>query len=66
MASSDDDGFAEREWLAAMLEETLRRIKPDVNPEYYATFVASAIEGQNTETVMRLYCTSARPRRIRR
>ena len=55
-ASPDDDGFAEREWQAAALEEALRRIKPDVNPEHYAAFVASAIEGQNTEVVMRLYC----------
>ena len=54
-ASSDDNGFAEREWQAAALEEALRRIKPDVNPEHYAAFVASAIEGQDTETVMRLY-----------
>ena len=58
-ASSDDDGFAEREWQAAALEEALRRIKPDVNPEHYAAFVASAIEGQDTETVMRLYGISS-------
>ena len=54
-ASPDDDGFAEREWQAAALEEALRRIKPDVNPEHYAAFVASAVEGQDTEAVMRLY-----------
>ena len=54
-ASSGDDSFAEREWQAAALEEALRRIKPDVNPEHYAAFVASAIEGQDTEAVMRLY-----------
>ena len=59
MASSDDDDFAEREWQAAALEEALRRIKPDVNPEHYAAFVASAIEGQDTETVMRLYGISS-------
>ena len=58
-ASSDDNGFAEREWQAAALEEALRRIKPDVNPEHYAAFVASAIEGQDTETVMRLYGISS-------
>ena len=58
-ASSDDNGFAEREWQAAALEEALRRIKPDVNPEHYAVFVASAIEGQDTETVMRLYGISS-------
>ena len=51
----DDKDFAEREWQAAALEEALRRIKPDVRPEHYAAFVASAVEGQDTETVMRLY-----------
>ena len=50
-----DKDFAEREWQAAALEEALRRIKPDVRPEHYAAFVASAIEGQDTETVLRLY-----------
>ena len=55
LVSSDDDRFAEREWQAAALEEALRRIKPDVRPEHYAAFVASAVEGQDTEAVMRLY-----------
>lgn len=50
-----DRDFAEREWQAAALEEALRRIKPDVRPEHYAAFVASAVEGQDTETVLRLY-----------
>ena len=54
MTSADKD-FAEREWQAAALEEALRRIKPEVRPEHYAAFVASALEGQDTETVMRLY-----------
>ena len=58
-ASSDDNGFAEREWQAAALEEALRRIKPDVNPEHYAAFVASAIEGQDTEIVTKLYGISS-------
>ena len=53
--SPDDKDFAEREWQAAALEEALRRIKPEVRPEHYAAFVASAVEGQDTETVMRLY-----------
>ena len=53
-AATDDDGFSEREWQAAALEEALRRIKPDVRPEHYAAFVAMK-EGQETETVMRLY-----------
>ena len=55
LVSPDDDRFAEREWQAAALEEALRRIKPDVRPEHYAAFVASAVEGQDTEAVMRLY-----------
>ena len=53
-AATDDDGFSEREWQAAALEEALRRIKPDVRPEHYAAFVAMK-EGQETETVMKLY-----------
>lgn len=52
---SGDDDFEEREWQAAALEEALRRIKPDIRPEHYAAFVASAVEGQDTETVARLY-----------
>ena len=54
-AAADDDGFSERKWQSAALEEALRRIKPDVRPEHYAAFVASAVEGQDTETVMKLY-----------
>ena len=52
--SPDDNDFAAREWQAAALEEALRRIKPGIKPEHYAAFVASAVEGQDTETVMRL------------
>ena len=50
-----DLDFAEREWQTAAMEEALRRIKSDVRPEHYAAFVASAVEGQDTETVMHLY-----------
>ena len=53
--AAGDAAFEEREWQAAALEEALRRIKPDVRPEHYAAFVASTVEGQDTETVMRLY-----------
>lgn len=53
-----DTDFAEREWQAAALEEALRRIRPEVRPEHYAAFYASAVEGQDTETVMRLYSLS--------
>ncbi len=54
-ASAADEDFEEREWQAAALEEALRRMKPDVRPGHYAAFVASAIEGQDTETVARLH-----------
>ena len=54
-AAAEDDGFAEREWQAAALEEALRRIKPEVRPEHYAAFVASAVEGQDTDVVTKLY-----------
>ena len=50
-----NDVFAEREWQAAAMEEALRRMKPDVRPEHYAAFVASAVEGQDTETITKLY-----------
>jgi RNA polymerase sigma-70 factor (ECF subfamily) len=50
-----DDDFAEREWQSAAMEEALRRMKPDVRPEHYAAFVASAVEGQDSEAVMKLY-----------
>ena len=53
-----DAAFEDREWQAAALEEALRRIKPEVNPEHYAAFVASTVDGQDTETVMRLYSLS--------
>ena len=54
-AAGGDDDFSEREWQTAAMEEALRRMKPSVSPEHYAAFVASAVEGQDTETVMRLY-----------
>ena len=53
--ATNDAVFEENEWQAAALEEALRRIKPDVRPEHYAAFVASTVEGQDTEAVMRLY-----------
>lgn len=58
-AGNADVDFEEREWQKAALEEALRRIKPEVNPEHYAAFVASAVEGQDTETVTRLYGISS-------
>jgi len=53
--SHGSDDFAEREWQAAAMEEALRRMKSDVSPEHYAAFVASAVEGQDTEAVMKLH-----------
>ena len=54
-AATDDDGFSEREWQTAAMEEALRRMKPSVSPEHYAAFVASAVEGQDTDVVTKLY-----------
>ena len=53
--TSADEGFSEREWQSAAVDEALRRIKPEVRSEHYAAFVASTMEGQDTETVMKLY-----------
>ena len=50
-----DEEFVAREWQAAAMEEALRRMKSDVRPEHYAAFVASAVEGQDTEAVTKLY-----------
>lgn len=54
-AADEGDGFAEREWQAAALETALRRMRPSVNPEHYAAFVASVIEGQDADAVMKLH-----------
>ncbi|MGN0852219.1 MAG: sigma-70 family RNA polymerase sigma factor [Kiritimatiellia bacterium] len=54
-ATPADEAFAEQEWQRAALEEALRRIRPGVRPEHYAAFVASSVEGQDTDTVLRLY-----------
>lgn len=53
--AAGDNEFSEREWQAAAMEEALRRMKSEVRPEHYAAFVASAVEGQDTETVTNLY-----------
>ena len=54
-SAGGDDDFSKREWQVAAMEEALRRIKPDVRPEHYAAFVASAVEGQDTDVVTKLY-----------
>ena len=58
-AAGGEDNFAEREWQSAAMEEALRRMKSEVRPEHYAAFVASAVEGQDTETVTKLYGISS-------
>lgn len=50
-----DDEFADLEWKSIAMDNALRRIKSTVRPEHYAAFVASTVEGQDTETVMKLY-----------
>ena len=54
-AAGGDDDFSERAWQAAAMKEALRRMKPSVSPEHYAAFVASAVEGQDTDVVTKLY-----------
>ena len=54
-AAGGDDDFSEREWQSAALEEALRRMKPSVRPRHYAAFFASAVEGQDTDAVTKLY-----------
>jgi RNA polymerase sigma-70 factor (ECF subfamily) len=58
-AAGGEDNFAEREWQSAAMEEALRRMKSEVRPEHYAAFVASAVEGQDTESVTKLYGISS-------
>ena len=50
-----DSYTAEHERQMTAMEEALRRMKSTVRSEHYAAFVASAVEGQDTETVMKLY-----------
>ena len=54
-AAGGNDDFSERAWQAAAMKEALRRMKPSVSPEHYAAFVASAVEGQDTDVVTKLY-----------
>ena len=54
-AAGGDDDFSEREWQSAAMKEALRRMKPSVSPEHYAAFIASAVEGQDTDVVTKLY-----------
>ena len=47
--------LAEREWQTAALDEALRRLQKEARPDHFAAFVESAVEGFDTETVMRLH-----------
>ena len=47
--------LAEREWQTAALDEALRRLQKEARPDHFAAFVESAVEGLDTETVMRLH-----------
>ena len=56
-ASAPDvnDEFLVSEWQNAALEEALRRMKQDVRSEHYAAFVASCVDGQDTDEVCALH-----------
>lgn len=43
------------EWQSQALNEALRRLKNEVKEEHFTAFVESAIEGVDTETVMKLH-----------
>ena len=45
----------EREWQAAVLNEALRRLQQQVNPDHFAAFVEKTVEGHETETVLQLH-----------
>ena len=54
-ASVDAAAFVEREWQNAAFNEALRRLQKEARPDHFAAFVESAVEGIDTETVMRLH-----------
>ena len=49
----------EEEWMAAVTEEALRRLRAEANPGHYAIYHASAIEQLATEDIQRLYSVTA-------
>ena len=49
----------EEEWMAAVTEEALRRLRAETDPEHYAIYHASAIEQLATEDILRLYSVTA-------
>lgn len=49
------DEFTDQEWRAAAQEEAFRRLRAVVKPDHYAAYVASVVEGMDTDTVTKLY-----------
>lgn len=49
----------EEEWMAAVTEEALRRLRAETNPDHYAIYHASAIEQLATEDILRLHSVSS-------
>ena len=49
----------EEEWMAAVTDEALRRLRAETNPAHYAVYHASAIEKLDAADICRLYAVSA-------
>lgn len=49
------DALPDEDWIEAVREEALRRLRAAVSPEHFAIFQASVLEDLPTEDVMRLY-----------
>ncbi len=49
------DAALDEDWIEAVREEALRRLRDSVSPEHFAVFQASVLEELPTEDVMRLY-----------
>lgn len=49
----------EEEWMAAVTDEALRRLRVESNPAHYAVYHASAIEKLDATDIRRLYSVSA-------
>ena len=49
----------EEEWMAAVTDEALRRLRAESNPTHYAIYHASAIEKLDAADIRRLYSVSA-------
>lgn len=54
-AAADAAAVVEREWQTAALNEALRRLQAEVDENHFAAFVESAVEGIDTETVVKLH-----------